>query len=76
MQSVDPDAGFLGKFALGGAVGIFAASVVPAGGVIGEAMVAIVLAEAMLEKFGGDHLDETKRNWATYLAGIGPRGRN
>jgi chorismate synthase len=47
--------------------------VVPAAGVIGEAMVAIVLAEAMLEKFGGDHIDETEHNWATYLSTIGPR---
>lgn len=49
--------------------------VVPAAGVIGEAMVAIVLAEAMLEKFGGDHVDETKRNYQAYLKTIGPRGK-
>lgn len=41
--------------------------VVPAAGVIGEAMVAIVLASAMLEKFGGDSLGETKRNFDGYL---------
>ena len=41
--------------------------VVPAAGVIGEAMVAIVLAASMLEKFGGDSLTETKRNFAGYL---------
>jgi chorismate synthase len=41
--------------------------VVPAAGVIGEAMVAIVLAGAMLEKFGGDSLPETKRNFDGYL---------
>src|SRR5579871_3224028 len=41
--------------------------VVPAAGVIGEAMVAIVLAGAMLEKFGGDSLTETKRNYEGYL---------
>ena len=40
--------------------------VVPAAGVIGEAMVAIVLAQAFLEKFGGDSLAETKRNFAGY----------
>ena len=40
--------------------------VVPAAGVIGEAMVAIVLAKAMLEKFGGDSLRETKRNFEGY----------
>lgn len=49
--------------------------VVPATGVIGEAMVAIVLAEAMLQKFGGDHIDETKRNYQGYLKTIGPRGK-
>jgi chorismate synthase len=38
-------------------------------------MVAIVLAEAMLEKFGGDHMEETRHNWAAYLATIGPRGK-
>ena len=47
--------------------------VVPAAGVIGEAMVAVVLVEAMLEKFGGDHIDETKRNYQGYLNTIGPR---
>jgi chorismate synthase len=41
--------------------------VVPAAGVIGEAMVAIVLAGAFLEKFGGDSLCETKRNFQSYL---------
>jgi chorismate synthase len=40
--------------------------VVPAAGVIGEAMVAIVLAGAFLEKFGGDSLRETKRNFESY----------
>jgi chorismate synthase len=44
--------------------------VVPAAGVIGEAMLAIVLADAMLEKFGGDHLKETLRNYRGYLEGI------
>ena len=41
-------------------------TVVPAGGVIGEAMVALVLAEAMREKFGGDSLGEMKRNFEGY----------
>src|SRR6202165_5821414 len=41
--------------------------VVPAAGVIGEAMVAIVLAQAFLEKFGGDSLPETRRNYHGYL---------
>jgi chorismate synthase len=42
-------------------------AVVPAAGVIGEAMVAIVLAQAFLEKFGGDSLEETRRNYENYL---------
>ncbi len=46
---------------------------VPTCGVIGEAMVAIVLAEAFLEKFGGDHIEETRRNLKGYLATVGPR---
>jgi chorismate synthase len=41
--------------------------VVPAAGVIGEAMVALVLAQAFLEKFGGDSLPETRRNFDGYL---------
>jgi chorismate synthase len=41
--------------------------VVPAAGVIGEAMVAIVLAEAFLEKFGGDSITETRRNFEGYI---------
>jgi chorismate synthase len=44
--------------------------VVPAAGVIGEAMVALVLAQAFLEKFGGDSLTETKRNYESYLAQV------
>ena len=47
---------------------------VPAAGVVGEAMVAIVLARAMLEKFGGDSLAETHRNHDQYVKTIGPRG--
>lgn len=45
-------------------------AVIPAAGVIGEAMVAIVLAGAFLEKFGGDSLRETKRNYEGYLAQV------
>ena len=41
--------------------------VVPAAAVIGEAMVALVLAEAFLDKFGGDSLGETRRNVEGYL---------
>ncbi len=40
---------------------------VPAAGVIGEAVVAYELAQAMLEKFGGDSLTEIKRNYAGYM---------
>jgi chorismate synthase len=43
---------------------------VPAAGVIGEAMVAIVLARAMREKFGGDSLREMRRNFEGYLQQI------
>ena len=43
---------------------------VPAAGVVAEAMVALVLAEAVLEKFGGDSVAETKRNFDSYLANI------
>lgn len=41
-------------------------AVIPAAGVIGEAMVAFVLAQAFLEKFGGDSLRETRRNYDGY----------
>ncbi len=44
--------------------------VVPAAGVVGEAMTAIVLAGAMIEKFGGDSLTEAKRNYEGYLAQV------
>ena len=43
-------------------------TVVPAAGVIGESMLAIVLANAMREKFGGDSLDEMRRNFEGYSA--------
>jgi chorismate synthase len=39
---------------------------VPAAGIIGEAMMAIVLAQAFLEKFGGDSLEEIRRNYQAY----------
>ena len=42
-------------------------AVVPAAGVIGEAMVAMVLAQAFLEKFGGDSVAETRRNYDGYI---------
>ncbi|MCR2792663.1 chorismate synthase [Microbacterium sp. zg.Y625] len=43
---------------------------VPAAGVVAEAMTAIVLAEVVLEKFGGDSVGETRRNLQSYLAAI------
>jgi chorismate synthase len=43
---------------------------VPAAGVVAEAMVAVVLAEVVLEKFGGDSVTETRRNLEGYLAAI------
>ena len=53
---------------------------VPAMGVIAEALVALVLADAMLEKFGGDSLAELRRNYDGYTASLGRRwselGRN
>ena len=41
---------------------------VPAAGVVAEAMVALVLAEAVLEKFGGDSVTETRRNYESYIS--------
>jgi chorismate synthase len=43
---------------------------VPAAGVVAEAMVALVVADAVLEKFGGDNIAETKRNLESYLDSI------
>jgi chorismate synthase len=40
---------------------------VPAAGVIGEAMVALTIADVFLEKFGGDSMIETKRNYESYF---------
>jgi chorismate synthase len=44
--------------------------VVPAAGIIGEAMLALVLSQAFLEKFGGDHLKETRRNYSSFLESL------
>jgi chorismate synthase len=46
---------------------------VPAMGVIAEALVAVVVADAMLEKFGGDSLAEMRRNYEGYVAALGSR---
>ena len=43
---------------------------VPAAAVVAEAMVALVLADAALEKFGGDSVGETRRNHDCYLAAL------
>ena len=47
---------------------------VPAAGVVAEAMVALVVADAVLEKFGGDSVEETRRNVASYLKRLADRG--
>jgi chorismate synthase len=41
---------------------------VPAAGIVAEAMVALVLADAVIEKFGGDSISEVKRNFENYLS--------
>jgi chorismate synthase len=46
------------------------ACAVPAAGVVAEAMVALVLAEALLEKFGGDHISETARNIESFKSNL------
>ena len=43
---------------------------VPAAGIVAEAMVALVLANAVLEKFGGDSVAETKRNLDSFLKSV------
>src|SRR5699024_512859 len=47
---------------------------VPAAGVVAEAMVALVLADAATEEFGGDSVAETRRNHDAYLADVARRG--
>jgi chorismate synthase len=49
---------------------------VPAAGVVAEAMVALVLAQACVEKFGGDSVQETSRNYQGYLAAVPERLRS
>jgi len=46
------------------------ACAVPRGSVVMEAMVALVLADAVLEKFGGDSVAETRRNVQSYLESL------
>src|SRR3954466_3971240 len=48
--------------------------VVPAGGVVAEAMVAFVLADAYRKKFGGDHMEDVRETVAAYAERIGWRG--
>ena len=43
---------------------------VPTAGIVGETMMAIVFAGAFLEKFGGNSLEEIRRNYDTYLASL------
>ena len=43
---------------------------VPAAGVVAEAMVALVIADLVLEKFGGDSISETSRNLQNYLTNL------
>ena len=47
---------------------------VPAAAVVGEAMVALVLADAFLEKFGGDSIGEITRNFDSYVEHLEKRG--
>ena len=47
---------------------------VPAAGVVAEAMVALVMADAVIEKFGGDSVGETRRNYESYLKHVADRG--
>src|SRR5260370_39314725 len=46
---------------------------VPAAAVVGEAMVAIVLADALVEKFGGDSIEELVANWKAFSERTSPR---
>src|SRR5690606_24844976 len=48
---------------------------VPAAGIVAEAMVALVLGDALLEKFGGDSVPEVRRNIDGYYAAMDPRTR-
>ncbi len=43
---------------------------VPAAGIVAEAMVALVLADAVIEKFGGDSVMQTRRNYESYMANL------
>ncbi len=47
---------------------------VPAAAIVGEAMVALVLADAFLEKFGGDAMTEVRRNFDSYVTYLSERG--
>jgi len=51
-------------------------AVVPAAGIVGEAMLALVLADALLEKFGGDNLAEISSNMSAFLQTVKPRATN
>jgi chorismate synthase len=47
---------------------------VPAAAIVGEAMVALVVGSAFMEKFGGDSVGEVRRNFTGYLAYLSERG--
>jgi chorismate synthase len=47
---------------------------VPAAAVVAEAVVSLIVADALLEKFGGDSVEETARNLNAYLARLDERG--
>jgi len=47
--------------------------VIPSAGVVGEAMVALVLADAFRQKFGGDSIAEIEKNYESYVSTYGPR---
>jgi chorismate synthase len=66
LRSVD----IIGKKSLEAAYERSDTCAVPAAAVIGEAMIALVIADAFLEKFGGDSMKETGRNYKGYLRQI------
>ena len=43
----------------------------PASGIVAEAMVALVLADAVIEKFGGDSVGEVSRNYKNFISNLG-----
>jgi len=66
LDSVD----IVSKKAVRAAVERYDTCAVPAAGVVGEAVVAYEISNAFLEKFGGDSMKETKRNYKAYMRGL------